>query len=91
MANIESALKRTRQNVKRAAHNRKFLAKAKGSIKAVTKAIGAGKKDELMKLLNTSKKTLLSVASKGIIHKNTASRKMSRLQKKVNTFLKSAR
>ena len=90
MANIESAIKRARQNVKRAAHNRKFMARAKGSIKDVTKAIAQGKKDDVTKLLNTSKKTLLSVASKGIIHKNTAARKLSRIQKKVNTFLKSA-
>ncbi len=90
MANIESAIKRARQNVKKAAHNRKYKTTAKESIKNVTKAISSGKKDDVTMLLNVSKKNILSSASKGIIHKKTAARKISRLQRKVNSFLKTA-
>ena len=66
------------------------MAITKRSIKECTKAIALGKKDDVRGLLNTAKKTVLSTTAKGVIPKNTAARKISSLEKKVNAFLRGA-
>ena len=83
-----SALKRARQAEKRNARNRVERAKIKSAVKAVEAAVKAGDKEATQGTLGKAIKTLSSAKSKGIVHKNKASRKISRLTKKVNAVSK---
>ena len=80
MAN-KSAEKRERQNIVRRMRNRQAKSAVRTAIKKFDAAVAAGNKelaDETMKL---SFKLLDSASSKGVLHRNTASRKKSRLYK----------
>ncbi|MDI6889697.1 MAG: 30S ribosomal protein S20 [Thermodesulfovibrionales bacterium] len=79
-----SALKRARQAEKTRLRNKAAKGNIKTLIKKVEGAIAAGNREEAGKALTEAIKIINSVASKGIIHKNTASRKISRLTKKVH-------
>lgn len=81
-----SALKRARQAVKRTLRNRGILTSVKTIIKKAETAISSGNKEEAGKALLDAVKVLNKATSKGVIHKNTASRNISRLTKKVNTL-----
>lgn len=83
MANSLSAEKRDRQNAKRRGRNRWRKEQVKTAVKAVETAIHAGKKDDAVTALKDAYKKLDRVAAKGTIHKNAASRKKSRLAKKI--------
>jgi len=84
LATHKSAEKRNRQNMKRRERNISIKSKVKTSIKkvlgAVDKKDAAGSKTVLHSAISTIDKAV----SKGVLHKNTASRKISRLTKKVN-------
>ena len=80
MAN-RSAEKRERQNVKRRMHNRMIKSSVRTQIKKFDAAVQAKDKDAAKTAMDLSFKLLDSVASKGVLHKNTASRKKSRLYK----------
>lgn len=84
MANSISAEKRIRQGLKRRARNRWRKEGVKNAVKAFEEAVHAGKKTEAAKLLSAAYKELDSVSAKGTIHKNTASRKKSRLAARLN-------
>ncbi|MEN2994085.1 MAG: 30S ribosomal protein S20 [Thermodesulfovibrio sp.] len=86
----KSVLKRIRQNAKRRLRNQAWKTRIKTSIKKVEEALAQNNKDALQQLLNEAIKIINKAASKGVIHKNKASRKISRLMKKVNTALASA-
>ena len=77
----KSAQKRARQTPKRTEYNKHFKAKIKSALKNVT---GAKKKDEAEKELKKAVKVLDRAAVKGIIHKNNAANKKSKLTKSVN-------
>jgi len=79
MPNTKSAIKAMRQNIKRRQINLKVLESIKKSAKSVRKAAASGKKEELNKALAQAFSTLDKAAKKHVIHKNTASRKKSRL------------
>jgi small subunit ribosomal protein S20 len=81
-----SAMKRARQDIKRNLRNRGVLSSIKTIIKKVESAISAGERDDAGKALLQAIKALNMAASKGVIHKNTASRKISRLTQKVNAI-----
>ena len=83
-----SALKRARQAEKRNARNRMERSKLKGVVRSVESAVKEGNKDVLAGALLKAARTISSATSKGIIHKNTAARKISRLTKKVNAAAK---
>ncbi len=83
-----SALKRARQAEKRNERNRAERSRVKSAAKAVESAISAGNKDDVQPVLLTAIKTISSARSKGIIHKNNAARKISKLTKKANAALK---
>lgn len=85
MPNKQSAKKELRKNVKRNAANKKVAETMKKSIKAVVKAITTGDKKAKEDIYLTIK-TIDKATKKGIIKKNTASHKKSKLQKKVNTL-----
>ena len=80
MAN-RSAEKRERQNVKRRMHNRMIKSSVRTQIKKLDAAVVAGDKEAAKDAMALSFKLLDSAASKGVLHRNTASRKKSRIYK----------
>ena len=85
MIRHKSAEKRARQEKKRRARNVSIKSNTKTSVKAVLKAVEE-KSGNAAEVLQSAAATLDKAAAKGIIHKNTASRKISRLTKKVNSL-----
>ena len=81
-----SAMKRARQAVKRNLRNTSVLSSVKTILKKVEEAIASGNREDAGKALLRAVKALNKAASKGVIHNNTASRKISRLTKKVNAL-----
>lgn len=86
MANIKSAKKRIKTNEKARLRNRSLRSALKTAIKNLDAAIIAGDKAQAEILLVEAIKRIDSSVSKGIIHKNKASRDKSRLTKKVNVM-----
>ena len=84
MANIKSAKKRILVTETRTARNKAIRSKVKTSIKKVTAAIEANDKAAAQAALVAATAEINKAASKGIYHKNNASRKISRLTKAVN-------
>lgn len=82
-----SAMKRVRQAEKRRLRNKSVKSYLKTISKKVENAISIGNKEEATRILKEAIKAHMRAASKGIIHKNSASRKISRLTKKVNALL----
>ena len=80
MAN-RSAEKRERQNVKRRMHNRMIKSSVRTQIKKFDAAVVTGDKEAAKDAMALSFKLLDSAASKGVLHRNTASRKKSRIYK----------
>lgn len=85
MIRHKSAEKRARQEKKRRVRNIAIKSAAKTSVKSVLKAVDE-KSENAAEILKATAATLKKAAAKGIIHKNTASRKISRLTKKVNAL-----
>ncbi|MBI5633235.1 MAG: 30S ribosomal protein S20 [Nitrospirae bacterium] len=83
-----SAEKRARQAEARNARNRAAKSTIKGAVKAVETSVKANDKDAAVKTLQAAIKTISSAKSKGILHRNTAARKISRLAKKTNELVK---
>ena len=84
MANINSAKKRVLVNEKKAAQNQMIKSAVKTEIKKVRAAVEAGNKEEAAKALLAATSAIDKAESKGVIKKNTASRKVSRLALAVN-------
>lgn len=84
MANHKSALKRERQSKVRRMRNRVNKSKMKTAVSVVEKAIAAGSEEQAQEALQTAASIIHKTASRGTIHKKTASRKISRLSKRVN-------
>lgn len=84
MANIKSAKKRILTNAKKAERNLAIRTGVKSAVKKVRVAIELGNKEEAQKALLAATSTIDKAESKGIIKKNTASRKVSRLAVAVN-------
>ncbi len=83
MANIKSQIKRNRQNVKRAERNKAVRSELKTRTKTAMKAIEDGS-DDVAALTKAAVKRIDTAATKGVIHKNAAARRKSRLMKKLN-------
>ena len=81
-----SAIKRSRQAEKRNLRNRAVRSTIKTVVKKVETAVVAGKKEEAGNELTLAIKALTKASSKGVIHRNTASRNISRLSRKVNAI-----
>lgn len=79
MAHTASAKKRIRQNVKCRARNRWRKEQIKEVVKSFEDTLRSGDRAKMSEALNACFKCLDQVAAKGTIHKNTASRKKSRL------------
>ena len=83
MANTPQAKKRIRRNANRAEINGARVSRIRTFIKAVESAIAAGKKDDAAVALKQAQPEIARGVARGVIHKNTASRKFSRLTKRV--------
>ena len=87
MANHKSALKRNRQSLIRRDRNRANRTKVKTAVKKVEAAIKVeGSVEKAQEALVAAVPVIERAAVKGAFHKKTASRKISRLTKKVNNF-----
>lgn len=84
MANHKSALKRANQNENRRLRNKAVKSRVKNAVKDL-RTVLAGTADEKVTMdLNTAKSIIDKASKKGVIHKNTAARKISRLAKLSN-------
>ena len=86
MANTPQAKKRARQNEKRFAVNKARRSRIRTYLRQVEEAIASGDKDAATKALRAAQPELMRGVTKGVMHKNTASRKMSRLSARVNAI-----
>ncbi len=86
MANIKSAKKRILVNETKAARNKQIKSKVKTMIKKVDAAVAAGDKELAKASLVAAVSEIDKACSKGVFHKNTASRKVSRLSKAINNI-----
>ena len=83
MPNIKSAIKRTKTSAKKTLNNSKILSRTKTAIKKYNVA-NENKEKDSEALLNKAKAEIDHACSKGVIKKNAANRKKSRLEKKLN-------
>jgi small subunit ribosomal protein S20 len=90
MANIKSQIKRNRQNEKRRQRNKNVRTALKTSSKKVTTAVDAGDAEAAQLRAREAGRALDKAASKGIVHKRTAARHKSRLDKAANRTAASA-
>lgn len=84
MANIKSAKKRVRSNVKKEESNNVAIQRTKTAIKKVVKAVESNDKENLKEKYDTAIKSIDKAASSGLIKKNKAARDKSRITKLIN-------
>ena len=82
MANIKSAIKRIKTTEKRTLRNKSTKSELKTLIRKFEGMIDAGSMDEAKGMIRVIDKKLKRAASKNVIHKNAASKKLSKLAKK---------
>ncbi len=86
MANHASALKRARQNEVRRVRNKAIRTKLRGAIKSVREALDAKDQDAARAAMIVAEPVIDQAASKGVLPKRTAARKVSRLAKQVHAL-----
>ncbi len=86
MANIKSAIKRARQNVKLRAHNASARSMFRTYVKNVLKAVDTGDLEAARTAFTKAQPVIDKAASKGLIHKNKAARIKSRLSARVKAM-----
>jgi small subunit ribosomal protein S20 len=86
LATHKSAIKRNRQNAKRQLINQMRRTRVKSLTKEVLAAVEAGDRETAQNALGKAVPVIQRAASRGTFHRNTASRKISRLSKRVNTI-----
>jgi small subunit ribosomal protein S20 len=83
MANTPQAKKRIRRNANRTEINHSRISRIRTFIKKAESAIASGKKGEAAEALKAVQPEMARGVARGVIHKNTAARKISRLSKRV--------
>jgi small subunit ribosomal protein S20 len=86
LANHKSALKRAKQNEVKRLRNKSFKTRIKKTVKEVRTAISANSQEQAQQNLIKAVSIIQKTTSKGIIHKNQAARKISRLARQVNNI-----
>lgn len=86
MPNIKSAVKRVSVIEKKTLQNNMIKSEYKTAVRKFEAAVTEGNKEEAEELLKLATKKIDGACSKGVIKKNTASRKKSNLAKKLNTI-----
>jgi small subunit ribosomal protein S20 len=86
MANSAQAKKRARQNERRAAVNKARRSRIRTYLRMVEEAIASGDKEAAQNALRVAQPELMRGVTRGVFHKNTAARKMSRLSARVKAL-----
>ncbi len=86
MANSPQSKKRARQNERRFAVNKARRSRIRTELRKVEEAIASGDKDAATAALRVAQPELMRGVTKGVYHKNTAARKMSRLSSRVKSL-----
>lgn len=86
MANTSSAKKATRKIARRTAVNKNRRSRVRTFIRKVEEALAAGDKSAATEAFKAAQPELMRAAGKGVVHKNTASRKVSRLAQRVKAL-----
>jgi len=86
LANYNSAVKRARQNEKRRLRNKSSKTRIKNIVKDVRLAVSEQSNEAALTKLDIAKSIIDNAAKKGVIHRKTASRKVSRLSRLINTI-----
>ena len=86
MANSPSAKKRARQADRRTVINRARRSRVRTFIRKVEEAITSGDQGAALEALKAAQPEIMRGAHKGVMHSNTASRKVSRLHHRINTM-----
>lgn len=86
MANSPQAKKRARQNAARFAVNKMRRSRIRTYLRAVEEAIASGDQKAAAEALKVAQPELMRGVTKGVMHKNTAARKMSRLASRVKAI-----
>ena len=86
MANTKSAKKATRVSARRATVNKNRVSRVRSSLRKVEEAISAGDQAAAVVAMKQAEPELMRGAQKGVFHKNTASRKVSRLTSRIRAL-----
>jgi small subunit ribosomal protein S20 len=86
MANTKSAKKAARQTARRTEINKTRRSRLRSSVRKVEEAIASGNKDAARAALQEAEPIIVSTAQKGVLHRKTASRKVSRLAKRIGVM-----
>lgn len=86
MANTSSAKKAARQMIRRTEINKSRRSQMKTDVRSVEEAISSGDKTKALAALKAAEPVLMRGSQKGVVHKKTASRKVSRLTKRVKAM-----
>ena len=86
MANTKSAIKRVRQDVKRRARNRMIRTRMRTYVRSARESLAEGDQAEAAEAIRQAVSEVDKAAQKGVIHRNAASRRKSRLMKKLNAL-----
>ena len=86
MANTSSAKKATRKIARRTAVNKNRRSRVRTYIRRVEEALAAGDKSAAETAFREAQPELMRAATKGVLHRNTASRKVSRLAQRVKAL-----
>ena len=86
MANIKSAKKRTRRNARRADINGARRGRVRTHVKKVEAALEAGDREAAEKALKAAQPELMRGVARGVLHRNTATRKVARLNARVKAL-----
>lgn len=87
MANTVSAKKATRKIARRTAVNKMRRSRVRSFIRKVEEALASGNKEEATIAFKAAEPELMRAANKGVVHANTASRKVSRLAARLKTLV----
>ena len=90
MANTASARKRIRQNARRSERNRARTSRMRSFVKKVEQAIEGGDKETAAAAFKAAQPEMQRAAGKGVTHKNTIARKLSRLSARIKGLVKPA-
>jgi len=86
MANTKSAKKAVRQITRRTAANKARRSHMRSSVRKVEEAIASGNKEAAQAALRAAEPVMVRTAQKGMLHRRAASRKVSRLAKRIGSM-----
>jgi len=86
MANTSSAKKAARKIARRAAINKSRRSRVRTFVRKVEEALASGDKEGAVAAFKAAEPELMRAATKGVLHRNTASRKVSRLAQRVKAL-----